>query len=143
MTTRTNRHWLIALIVVLLLATLFGGDIRTRNYVRSHHQKLEAFAIAALDDPPPHGTLQYGLWEASCYPEKGMVEFFTGGFGLAPSTVYKGFYYSASDVHTPFQGVDQPIEINGSTSEWREPGSDNWGRSRRIMPHWFWYEAHF
>ena len=143
MNTRINRRLLIIFVMILLLAALFGGNMRTRNYVRSHRQELEAFAIAALEYPPPHGTLQYGRWAVSCYPEKGMVEFFTGGFGLAPSTVYRGFYYSAGDAHTPFQGIDQPLEVTGSAAEWREPESDNWGRSRRIMPHWFWYEAHF
>lgn len=143
MSAQPNRRCLAALIAVLLAAALLGGDVRTRGYVRSHRQELEAFAAAALEDPPPHGALQYGFWEASCYPEKGMVEFFTGGFGLVPSTVYKGFYYSAADVHIPFQGTDLPMEIDGNCAEWRKPGSDNWGRSRRIMPHWFWYEAHF
>lgn len=143
MNARINRRLLIALAVILLFAALLGSDMRIRSYVRSNHQKLEAFAAAALEEPPPHGALQYGHWEASCYPEKGMVEFFTGGSGLVPSAVYRGFYYSAGDVHTPFQGVDQPMEVNGSTAEWREPESGNWGRSRRIMPHWFWYEAHF
>lgn len=143
MPARKNRRWLAAAIAMLLLALLLGGDIWTRAYVRLNHQRLEDFAATALEETPPHGIAKYGSWSAFCYPENGMVEFFTGGFGLTPFSVYKGFYYSADDVHIPFQGVDQPMEVNGDDAGWREPESGNWGISRRIAEHWFWYEAHF
>ena len=135
-----KRCWIIAAVTALLLTFLLTGDTRTRMYVRSHIQGLEDFAVSALEK---RGPLQYGAWDVFSYPEGGMVEFYTGGYGLVPSTVYKGFYYSAADAHTPFQATEQPMEVTGDTARWQQPESDNWGTSRRIAPHWFWYEAHF
>lgn len=140
MSTHHKRRWIIAAAAVLLLALLLCGDTWTRLYVRLNARNLEDFAVSALESGEP---VKYGAWDVSSYPETGMVEFFTGGYGLVPSTVYKGFYYSAADIHTPFNAAEQPMECDGDTARWQEPGSDNWGTSRRIAPHWFWYEAHF
>lgn len=140
MSTHHKRRRIIAAAAVLLLILLLCGDTWTRLYVRLNARSLEDFAVSALESGGPE---KYGTWDVSSYPEAGMVEFFTGGYGLAPSTVYKGFYYSAADVHTPFQAEEQPMERTGGTARWQEPEGDNWGISRRIAPHWFWYEAHF
>ena len=140
MSTRKKRRAVIIAAVILLLALLLGGDTWTRLYVRLNARKLESFAAAALESEE---VSRYGIWVVSRYPEAGMVEFLTGGYGLAPSTVYKGFYYPASDEHIPFQAVEQPMEESGDTARWQEPAGDNWGTSRRIVPRWFWYEAHF
>lgn len=142
MPTTKKRRRLPAVMAVLLILILLAGDAWIRVYVRLNHRRLEDFAVSALEEPQDN-TLRYSGWEVSCYPQRGVVEFFAGGFGLAPSSVYKGFYYSADDIHVPFNCVDQPMKIDGGTAEWHEPEGDNWGRSRRITAHWFWYEAHF
>jgi len=63
--------------------------------------------------------------------------------GLAPSSTYKGFYYSADNTHKAFGGADIPLEVKGDTASWLEVGTDNRGVSIRITDNWFWYEASF
>lgn len=129
------------LILLLILFFVFYPNL-VRAYVNVRHEHLEAYAESSLQN----GTsTSYGLWSVYIYPEQGMVQFNTGGSGLAPGSVYEGFYYSAEDTHIPFQGFDLEMEIDGDTAYWAEPEeySDNWGTSTRIREHWFWFEWHF
>lgn len=131
----------ILLIVGLVLLFLCYPSL-VRAYVSIAHQGLEAYAQALLEEKQHD---QYGFWSVFSYPEEGMVEFHTGGSGLAPGSIYEGFYYSADDVHIPYQGFDMEMYIQGDTAYWSEDPatSDNWGKSTKIIDHWYWFEAHF
>lgn len=128
-------------VLVMLCAFLFYRPL-VRIFVRGNHENLERYAQSALTQGDADS---YGFWSVHAYPEQGMVQFNTGGSGLAPATTYEGFYYSAGDVHIPFQGWDLEMDIQGDTAYWYEDPetSDNWGRSTRIMENWYWFEAHF
>ena len=134
-------------LVVLALAALITAfllrDQLSLLYLEGHLEELEDFSLAALEEGEETG--RYGLWKVTCRPERGMVEFHTGGSGLGSETAYTGFYYSAEDTHIPFQGAEAPMEIEGDTARWTDSAhsSDNWGTSRRVSPRWFWFEAHF
>ena len=88
---------------------------------------------------------QYGVWNTACYPVQGMVEFQTGGWGLAPRSTYKGFYYSDDNTHKVFSAADISVvslEMNGDYATWTD-GTDNHGSSACIVDKWFWFEASF
>ena len=132
-----------AIIFVIILVLLFQDNF-IRAYVSLCHETLESYAMQMLESSEK-ATDSYGVWKTSCYPEDGMVEFHTEGFGLAPNSTYKGFYYSADDVHKLFSAAYEDItsvEINGDNASWSD-GTDNHGISIRIMKNWFWFEASF
>ena len=72
-----------------------------------------------------------------------IVQFYTGGWGLVPSTAYRGFYYSESGQPAAYQNVDMEL-VPVSENEWSwTDGTDNGGVTRRIDGHWFSYKACF
>ena len=136
------------IVLVLVIAIIFFGfvlqDRLIQSYVSLCEDKLEAYAVTLLDSAEERID-SYGFWNTSCYPVQGMVEFQTGGWGLAPSSTYKGFYYSADNTHKVFSAADiahASLEINGDYATWTD-GTDNHGSSTRIVDKWFWYEASF
>lgn len=136
----------IALCVVIAI-TILGlafKDNLIRTYVVLCNKDLEAYATQFLDDNE-RTSGQYGIWKTSYYPDDGMVEFHTGGWGLAPSSTYKGFYYSADNTHKLFSAAYKDItsmETDGDHATWTD-GTDNHGISTRITENWFWFEASF
>ena len=135
------------LILVILMAVVLGLVFRKQliqTYVKVFHSSMEAYAENLL----AHGSTadaSYGLWDVDVYDEANMVEFRTGGFGLAPSSTYQGFYYSGDNRHQVFSAADASIaqlEIDGDAAAWTD-GTDNHGTSTRFLDRWFWYEASF
>ena len=111
------------------------------------HNHLESYAEQLLDESTERIVSdRYGLWKVTCYTEKNLVEFSTGGSGLVFNSVYWGFYYSPEDTHKAFQGYDVLMEQDAydeNTATWSEENSDNGGTSIRLRKKWFWYESHF
>ena len=139
------RKRLVILIVILIL--LFGMIFQERliqAYVVVTREHLVSYAEKLLDSDNRQSD-RYGVWKVRSYPEEQMVEFHTGGFGLAPSSTYKGFYYSVDNAHKVFSVADESIammDIEGERATWTD-GTDNHGTSIRIIDNWFWYEASF
>ena len=135
--------FVVIIIIAALLFVIFQDNL-VRTYVSLCHESLETYASALLKNTDnTAGT--YGVWKTVGYPEDGMVEFRTGGWGLAPNSTYKGFYYSADDTHKPFSaayGDAISMEIDGDHASWTD-GTDNNGVSIRIVKNWFWFEASF
>jgi len=134
---------LLTFISVIVLAVMFQ-DTLIKSYVSLCNKPLEVYAVNMLDGAEKQ-TDRYGIWKTSSYPEDNMVQFWTGAFGLAPSSTYKGFYYSKDNTHKVFSAADSsiaPLEINGDHATWTD-GTDNHGSSTRIIDKWFWFEASF
>lgn len=131
--------------IILLIALGLGfQDNLIRAYVTLCHEELESYASQMLEIAE-QTTDNYGVWKTSCYPDDGMIEFHTGGWGLAPSSTYKGFYYSVDNTHKLFSAAYEDgvsMEIDGDNASWTD-GTDNHGISIRIMKNWFWFEASF
>ncbi len=130
------------LLTGLLTFCLLFSDSMIRAGVQVFREPLEHYCEEFLAESSGVASRSFGSWKATAYPEQGMVEFFTGGFGLAPGSTYEGFYYSAENEHIPFQGVDVPMKDWGDSASWTD-GTDNHGSSRRIRDNWFWFEASF
>lgn len=139
---------IIRLVVVLVVAAVILGWVFKDNIIRSYvslgREKLESYTTQLLESSEKlEGS--YGIFKTACYPWKGMVEFYTGGLGLAPSATYKGFYYSADNTHKVFGAADGEeivMEVDGDRATWTD-GTDNHGSSVRIAEKWFWFEASF
>lgn len=128
----------------ILLLAVFGFVFRKgliRSYVKVNHDRLEQFAEELISGERTDRS--YGLWQVDCYPEQGVVEFTTGGFGLTPGSNYEGFYYASSNAHCSAFGSGLPVRVDGDHAAWSEAGTDNRGTSIRITECWFWFEAWF
>lgn len=139
---KKKRIAIIAVVILVFLAVSFKNKL-IQAYVTVFHESLEAYSESLL--LLEKTSSRYGFWNVSAYPEDNMVEFKTGGFGLAPSSTYKGFYYSSDNMHKVFSAADAsiaPLDINGDYATWTD-GTDNHGQSTRIIDHWFWFEASF
>ena len=140
---RRKRAVIITLVLVVLSGFVFREKL-IQTYVVVAEEHLEKYAERLLDCEERKSD-RYGLWKTRCYSEENMVEFMTGGFGLAPSSTYKGFYYSADNTHRVFSVADESLailEVNGDHAAWTD-GTDNNGTSTRITENWFWFEASF
>ena len=71
-----------------------------------------------------------------------VVEFTTGGFGLAPSGTYHGVYYSADGEPAAFQNTDVPLGPSREGWIWHGEG-DNYGETRHISGSWYTFYASF
>lgn len=129
-----------ALLFLILCLTCYHELVKA--YVTANDEQLESYAEDLLESGQS-GT--YGLWDVTVYPELGVVEFRVGGSGLAPGSIYEGFYYSVSGEHVPFPGFANQDENLGNDALFRDPNanSDNWQHSTQFAPNWFWFELHY
>ena len=84
----------------------------------------------------------YDVQLTRLFPEN-VVAFNMGGFGLAPSSVYYGFYYSPEDIPVG-TGEGQLVKAEEDSACWSWQGyGDNGGEIRRIKPNWYYYKCWF
>lgn len=128
-----------AALIVLLVSGFAFRDSFVRLYVRLNSGALEAFALASLADCGDECLSgRYGPWNTTAWKRAAAVEFYVQQ-SFAFGGVEKGFYYSKGDTPISFNAVDTPlVEADGG---WRWEAWGNHGTTRRILPHWFWYEA--
>ena len=133
------------LIPALLLMTVRNGDhpAGIERFVAANQAALEEIAADCLRGSQTAARYK-GVEIEGVFPgEHRIVQFFSGGFGLAPASTYCGFYYSEDGVPAAYQNVDVPLTPAGE-NRWRwSDGTDNGGVTRRITGHWFSYRAWF
>ncbi len=132
--------------VVLKICT--NPEIRIKNFVSKYESDLQEIAVDYLSGEKYtflgqeefyKGVKVEGLQDGD-HP---IVEFFYSGKGIVPSGIYYGFYYSPNDVPVAVMDEERPLQ-NVSEDEWEWIGiGDNGGRTKRIKPNWFYYEAWF
>jgi len=140
----SRKRFVTVIVVLILLLCMIFQEKLIQTYIVVARKNLVAYAENLLDSDDRQSD-RYGFWKVRSYPEEQMVEFHTGGFGLAPSSTYKGFYYSADNVHKVFSVADKflsTMAVEGDHATWTD-GTDNHGTSIRITDNWFWYEASF
>lgn len=138
---RQHRGMLLSgLIVLLVIGGLAFRSAAPWLYVSAHGAEAEAFACAALAEGTPTPD-RCGPWPVSVWREAGVVEFHTRR-STAFGGIEKGFYYSAADAPVSFQATGYSLTLKGGGWSWSDPYG-NHGRTGRIAPHWFWFEAVF
>ena len=138
--------------LIVFLGFMLSPYRRIEYFVKRHEAALTKIAQTELSgshqhksDEKFHGVEIDGVFEGD-HP---MVQFYSFGFGLVPSSSYYGFYYSPDDVPLPFQNADEFRVISGSddaadpdTTRFRGVG-DNGCEVKRILPCWYYYNAWF
>ena len=134
---------LLAVLLLVLCIGLFRTPSPQRVYEKNK-EALEAVVQQYLEDgtvgyPPMDGVTTVNLWRG----ENTILEFMTSGFGIAPASRYRGFYYSVNGAPAAFQGVEVKLEQQeDGWWEWCGTG-DNGGRTKKIEGNWYVFEAHF
>ena len=150
MDRKKKTGWILFLAIaagaLLLMALLLFQGSRERKiarFVLDNQEELLKISLDCLHGQPAAERYQ-DVFVEGCYEGEGwIVQFYAGGSGLVPSSRYYGFYYSPEDQPAAFQNVQVPLTSDGQ-GEWTwSDGTDNGGRTKRIAPHWFYYEAWF
>ena len=108
----------------------------TQHEAALHTAVEEILASGSVQGISVEGVEQMELWSGP------ILAFHTSGFGLAPSSHYRGLYYSPDDTPVPFQNASVPLEPSETGWTWTD-GTDNHGTTCRIAPCWYTFEAHF
>ena len=125
---------------------------RISRFVRKHERELLEIAEAELSKEHHHKSDEKYLSvqiDGAFEGDHPMVQFYSFGSGLVPSSSYYGFYYSPDDVPLPFQNSDgyrevtDPDEKSGSDTAHYQGEGDNGGLTKKIIPYWYYYKAWF
>lgn len=148
-----RRAWFLLAIAAVLVITLLrvlvwanGPDGAYTLDARRFMQSRELFERAAAELLASGETeIELpGVKDIRVCGEGGeaVVEFTTGGFGLAPSGTYHGVYYSADGEPAAFQNTDTPLGPSRDGWIWHGRG-DNYGETRHINENWYTFYASF
>lgn len=132
--------------VLLLIESLFYSyryplspeTLYLRYQEEFHTASEQILASSSTEDISIKGVRQIVYWPGPTP----IIEFHTSSFGIAPSSHYKGIYYSPDDMPAAFQNSQQPLLETADGWAWND-GTDNHGSTSRIAPFWYTFEAHF
>lgn len=131
-------------IIACALATVFWlGNTKAGVFfaVKYNQESLTQFAEGLIRSGEPIANVHYCTWKV--YKHTTHVDFIVTEFGLAPSTVYKGFYYSPSDSLVGFQGANHVFSEYDDGWIYREDNGDNVEYLEKIADNWYWFEMYF
>lgn len=141
-----NRIIIAAALIALTICAvryIFNPERRIKSFVNQNSKELAAIAEAYLNSDTTTKIYKGIKVEQVFRGNHDIVQFYYGGFGIAPASKYYGFYYSPDDVPTAYQNVNCRLSVI-SEDEWGWfDSTDNGGRTIRIMKNWFYYEAWF
>lgn len=141
---KRKSFWIVfsAAAVVIVVSLTFFLNTPKQIYLRNKAEfNAAAESIIKSQDAGDiniKSTVDVSYWDGKSQ----IVEFMTGGYGLASSSTYKGIYYSANGSPAPFQNSDIPLTKTEKGWSW-EDDNGNWGTTQHIEGNWFTYEAHF
>lgn len=141
---KRKSFWIVfsaAAVVIVVSLTVFLNtpkQIYLRNKAEFSAAAESILKSQDADDINIRSAVDVSYWDGKSQ----IVEFMTGGYGLAPSSTYKGIYYSADGSPVPFQNSDIPLTQTEKGWSW-EDSDGNWGTTEHIEGNWFTYEAHF
>ena len=138
------------LLVTFFAVLNFSPERRIQSFVLKHQDNLTELAEEylngnSLEKQKIKETVEtdfYGVQLAGPFPET-VVSFYVGGFGIAPSAKYYGFYYSPDDIPVS-TGEGKLKQQQGKTDRWSFDGyGDNGGEIVKIKEHWYYYKCWF
>lgn len=133
--------WLLAAAALIALVSWLRSPEMT---FRLHRGKFEQAAQDMLTeretDVSIFGVHDIDIWG---FDDGTMVEFTTGGFGIASASFYSGVYYSADGDPKPFQNSDNELIPDGDGWVWQEADSDNHGETYPLGDGWYTFSASF
>ncbi len=135
-----------AVLIILAFCTakyFLNLELRIKTFVNQNNEELVTIAEAYLNSDTTIKKYKGVEVEQVFRGDHDIVQFFYSAVGIVPASKYYGFYYSPDDSPAAFQNVNQKLSAV-SNEEWKwSDGTDNGGRTKRIMRNWFYYEAWF
>lgn len=134
----------VALLLALYVFSLFKPFTKASvtRYVREHQPELNSYVAQILKERPIKQD-NYNGWKVTYNFGTQQIDFSVGGFGLAPSSSYWGFYYTPDDAPIGIDGSEVPLSKDGNGWSWQEPDGDNSQYIEKICSNWYWYKASF
>lgn len=137
-----------AFLCLILVIGVLTGCAKNLNYkeetIQTFNKNKTALTEAVQSNDFEQAKKIPGIEDIDIFP--GYVDFRCGGWGLAPSSTYYGFFYSAEDDLTAWSGGVCPQEElveSGDGFLWEEKDGDNSYYVEKIGERFFYYEAHF
>lgn len=141
-----NKIIIIALLIILAIYAIrfiSNPERRIKNFVNQNSEELVTISEASLNSDITTKTYKGVKVEQVFRGDNDIVQFYYGGVGIAPASKYYGFYYSPDDIPTAYQNTNSKLSaVSDDEWEWSD-GTDNGGRTIKIMKNWFYYEAWF
>lgn len=137
---------LISVVALALITITFLLDkaVMTKSeifqYVTENQEELLSFVSA--ESFADEQMQQYKRFCVTAWNDASVIQFETQSIGLGAASTYKGFYYVSDDNPVGFQGTDVAFSEQPPGLYWTD-GTDNWMYVEKIIPHWYWFEAHF
>ena len=72
-----------------------------------------------------------------------IVQFYYSGKGIAPASVYYGFYYSPQNKPITIMAVSGEKEEFENGYRIQDPGNEDWYYTEKITDNFYFYEAHY
>lgn len=126
--------------VVILLDKAIMTKEETFEYVIENQEELLSFV--STESFQDEQVKRYGNFCVTSWNDGTMIQFETQSVGLGSASSYKGFYYICGDKPVGFQGTTVEFSKHDEGLYWTD-GTDNWMYVESILPHWYWFEAHF
>jgi hypothetical protein len=140
---KTIKNSLIVVVLVVILTNFFSYKNRISRIVRGNTDLLnQSVQSASYDD----AYKIKGIKDISRYTNPDgslLIDYYCYGFGIVPSSVYSGFYYSGNGKPAGFQGVNYELIKEGNEWTWSEKDGDNWYYTEQILDNWYYYKAGF
>jgi hypothetical protein len=143
---KRNKIIIAAVLVILAICAvkyILNPERRIEMFINKNSEELVTIAEAYLDSDTTIKTYKGVEVEQVFKGNSDIVQFYYCGVGIVPASKYYGFYYSPDDVPTAYQNGNFALSaVSDEEWEWSD-GTDNGGRTIRIMKNWFYYEAWF
>lgn len=133
----------VAVIVFLIVVFFINSKSFIFLLVRHDKENLTDMANAIIESGEEYPNNSYYFCDIYYNDSINMVEFTTSYWGLAPSGVRKGFYYSPQNIPLGYNYGEVSFNKHEGGWLWEEENGDNTIYTEKIVDHLFWFEARY
>ncbi len=134
---------LIAAMILCFLSVLFIKSEGFVFWLVEHDQEnLTSMANVIIESGEEEPGHSWYFRDIDYHDSTHMVEFTTSYWGIAPSGVRKGFYYSPENIPLGYDYGGELVSFLPYEEGWlwEEEDGNNTIYTERIVNHWFWFE---
>lgn len=129
------------LIFLVLISAFFIHSKELIYLLVAHDQEnLTAMANAIMESGVESPEHPWYFRDIDYYDSIQMVEFTTSDWGIVPSGVRKGFYYSPQNIPLGYHYGEVSFLPYEEGWLWEEENGNNTIYTEKIVDHWFWFE---
>ncbi len=144
--TQNKKPFKIILAAAMILLFLSPFLIKSKGFVfwlvEHDQEKLTEMANAIIESGEEEPDHSWYFSDVDYHDSTHMVEFTTSYWGIAPSGVRKGFYYSPENIPLGYNYGGEVLSFLPYEAGWlwEEENGNNTMYTERIADHWFWFE---